>query len=587
MGLGELIGYLRSADHLESGPLDSVQAQTEAIGDPAVPAGENAAVLKWLGAAFDRWETAFPLEEPLRSELRRLKPLAAKLAITDPDFLVAGRHPLHQMLDTLQLAAVGWQARLGRVGEPLRKQLSGAVEEVVACFDAEDSDLAAVCARVITAGERELARAGRMAQRTIETEQGKARTAEAKWVAAGMINAGLEQFKVPPGIGEFLKGHWYDSAQLVLLKFGAESEQWAHMSETTRTLLNSLQPIDDEDAPERRQQLFETVRRLPRELKRWLLSVQHQSETVEQTTGTVEFALMQVLRKQPLDMDLADPVPVAAQETIDTANDALDSIETGQWFCVEKDEGKPLRVQLVSRTVGAGGLLFANLAGIRVFQQSFEEFAGLLECGKVSKLDSGASFSRSLACAAGIESVTELDTMLDSAAVQTRQAEKEQRRLQTEEAAGRNTEQERNLEEIEELEREQREAEELQREWDEALRRKREQEAPQAPVARATPATAAGQAADSARDAVVKPELNLLMGTWLGFHDGDTPLLAKLAVHDRAQNTYIFVNRSGIRMRQLNSQELLALMESGMVDVMETRSSFRDEISRAKQQSDN
>jgi hypothetical protein len=36
-------------------------------------------------------------------------------------------------------------------------------------------------------------------------------------------------------------------------------------------------------------------------------------------------------------------------------------------------------------------------------------------------------------------------------------------------------------------------------------------------------------------------------------------------------------------MRQLNSQELLALMESGMVDVLETRSSFRDEISRAKQ----
>ena len=626
MDTGELLGYLRSANCLELGPLESVQAQTEAIGDPSSPAAEHFAVLRWLEDAFNHWETTFPLEEPLRSELRRLKPLAAKLAITDPDFLVAGKHPLHQMLDTLQLAAVGWQARLGRVGESLRKQLSGAVEEVAACFDAEGSDLAALCARVVAATQKDLARASRMAQRTIETEQGKTRTAEAKWFAAGMINAELEQFRVPPGIGELLKGPWYESAQLVLLKFGAESEQWAQMCQTTRTLLDSLQPIDEGDAPERRQQLFETVRSLPRELKRWLLSVQDQSEVVEQATGMVEFAHMQVLRKQPLEMELTDPIPVAVQETIDTAHQALDAIETGQWFCVEREEGKPLRVQLIARTENTGGLLFANQAGIRVFQQSFEEFTGLLERDKVAKLDSGASFSRSLASAAGIHSSAELDTLLGAAVVQARQAEEERQRreqerlqqkreqaerlereqreaeklrLQTEEAAGRETEQELTREEMEQLEREQQEADELQREWDEALRRKREREAPQAPptTAKAASAPPAGMAEGgpggagtpsnraSQTVAAAAPELNLLMGTWLGFHDGDTPLLAKLAVHDREQNNYIFVNRSGIKMRQLNSQELLALMESGMVDVLETRSSFRDEISRAKQRS--
>lgn len=626
MDLGELLGYLRSTDNLELGPLESVLAQTEAIGDPAIPATEHLVVLKWLGDAFDQWETAFPLEEPLRSELRRLKPLVAKLAITDPDFFVAGKHPLHQMLDALQLAAVGWQARLGRVGEPLRKQLSGAVEEAVACFDAGDSDLAGLCSRVVAATQRDLARAGRMAQRTIETEQGKARTAEAKWIAAGMINAGLEQFRVPPGIGEFLKGPWYESAQLVLLKFGAESEQWAQMRQTTRTLLDSIQPIDEKDAPERRQQLFETVRRLPRELKRWLLSVQHQSEVLEQATGMVEFAHMQVLRKRPLDMDLADPIPVAVRETVDNAHQTLDSIEAGQWFCVEREEGKPLRVQLVSRTEGTGGLLFANQAGIRVFQQSFEEFAGLLELARVSKLDSGASFSRSLAWAAGIESSADLDNLLGETVVRARQAEEErqrqeqerlqqereqaerlereqreaeQLRLQGEEAAKRQADQEKTLEQTEQLEREQQEAEALQREWDEALRRKQEREAVPAPPPPTTPAPAAvltgrepggagapANPASNGAGVAAAPELNLLMGTWLGFHDGDTPLLAKLAVHDREQNNYIFVNRSGIKMRQLNSQELSALMESGMVDVLETRSSFREEISRKKQHSE-
>ena len=76
------------------------------------------------------------------------------------------------------------------------------------------------------------------------------------------------------------------------------------------------------------------------------------------------------------------------------------------------------------------------------------------------------------------------------------------------------------------------------------------------------------------------------MGAWLGFHDGDTPLLAKLAVHDRENNNYIFVNRSGIKMRELNSHELLLLIKKGLVDILETRSNFRDQITRVKSKSE-
>ena len=83
-----------------------------------------------------------------------------------------------------------------------------------------------------------------------------------------------------------------------------------------------------------------------------------------------------------------------------------------------------------------------------------------------------------------------------------------------------------------------------------------------------------------------QPETSVLStGTWVGFHDGETPLLAKLAVHDREMDRYIFVNRSGIKMRQLNREELQKLIDQSLVDVLETRSSFRDEIARVKQHS--
>ena len=75
---------------------------------------------------------------------------------------------------------------------------------------------------------------------------------------------------------------------------------------------------------------------------------------------------------------------------------------------------------------------------------------------------------------------------------------------------------------------------------------------------------------------------DLPMGVWLGFHDGDTPLMAKLAVHDKDRDLYTFVNRTGIKMRELSGRELFQLMASEMVDILETRSNFRDAIVREK-----
>ncbi len=99
------------------------------------------AILQWAGIAFEDWEKRFPLEPPLCSQLRRLKPLAATLALIDPDFLTPGGHPLHRVLDNLQLAAVGWQASLGRAGQALENALVSAVEEALTWFDTRDTDL--------------------------------------------------------------------------------------------------------------------------------------------------------------------------------------------------------------------------------------------------------------------------------------------------------------------------------------------------------------------------------------------------------------------------------------------------------------
>ncbi len=626
----ELMAYLHGTTDLALTPMQSILAQTESIGDPALPTNEQMAILDWVGSAFDTWEEQFPLEPDLLQELRRLKPLVAALALTEPDFLTPGGHHLHLMLDSLQLAAVGWQARTGRAGQGVQKQVGMAVEEALKWFETPGCDLDGLCTRVVADTERDLARASRMAQRMAEAETGRVKTAEAKRVAADMINEALQEFSAPPTIGTFLKGPWYDSAQLVLLKFGADSEQWAHMSAATSSLLDSVQAPKDEEDPGRRQHLFEIVTQLPRELRRWLLSLQHDSDAIENAMGMVEYAHMQILRKRPLDMEQIPLLGVAGAGGAGSAPGALASVREGQWFSVDLGDGDPVRVRLVLQMEAAGELMFANLAGIKVLQQSYEAFSALLDSGSVTSLDSGASFSRSLASAAGINNTDELDKLLGPAVLQARREEEERQRLEQEQARLEREREEQLAREEEEVERrerekaeaaqreeqqteaqqqalEEREARELQQEWDDAHRRQREQQDAVRPGQSAAPGgqqpppqSAASAEPDThmqhrpadptlegfAARASDPPAAALPMGAWLGFHDGDTPLLAKLAVHDRENNHYIFVNRSGIKMRQLSHGELLALMESGMVDVLETRSNFRDEINRVKKKSE-
>ena len=73
------------------------------------------------------------------------------------------------------------------------------------------------------------------------------------------------------------------------------------------------------------------------------------------------------------------------------------------------------------------------------------------------------------------------------------------------------------------------------------------------------------------------------MGTWLGFHDVDPPLLAKLALHDKVRRLFIFVNRKGIEQRRLEEDEYLRLIESGQVDILETKVNFREQVERARE----
>ncbi len=685
MELDELLEYLKNIDNFNLSPWVAVAGQTEAIGDPATPSREQVAILRWLGKTLEIWEKQFPLEGRLAAQIRRLKPLSAALAIVEPWFMQPGAHPLHQLLDNIQARSIGWQSRLDRAGANLEQQVTRVVDQAREWFENKSTDLAGIGTEFIAATERDQARVQRMVQRVVETEAGKVKTAAAKQTSAQMINALLEKYPAPEEIGEFIKGPWYTSAQLLLLKFGSHSEQWQKMSATTETLLDSLQCLEEVEEP-RRQYIFEVVSQLPKEMRRWLLSLHHDTEAVNEAMGLVERAHLRILRRQTLELQRIEPL-VAEGEHIHGGGkknpNAMKQWQEGQWFSVDSDDGL-VRVQLVLKIEQSQQLLFTNMAGIKALQLSFAEFDRLFEQNKVKALNSGASFSLCLAYAVGIDSVEILDALVnalsqsepmpspryevepDPRSIPTRQStpylepepelepeptpetgpteetsEQEDARFSApdQDEIQSNTEAPADMQDsgnqrpadkktgtsggflIEQ-------AEEIKARGgylmqpvanpetgadhhnepeqdrytghgylselamnntvnrDHLTEHATDNSADQDHLTQQARSKNAVQGHITEQAPVQQRQINLAMGAWLGFHDGETPLMARLAVHDPEEGYYVFVNRNGVKMRQVSSQELLSLIDSGMVDILETNTNFRDEVTEVRKNLD-
>ncbi len=634
--LSELLGYLNNIESCEHGTLNAILNQTEEIGDPGLPSNDQQAIFMWLDEAFLRWQTQFPVEQPLASELSRLQPLAAALAVSEPSFLTPGTHNFHLLLDTLHESAVGWQKKLGRAGQSVERELKATVEKSRGWWSDDSADLGSIYDHVAKRTDKAHSRAKKMSQRAIETEQGRLKILQAKTLVARMINSLLKSHLATPEIASFLKGPWYESGQLVMLRFGADSKQWAAMSKVTESLVLSLQSqtADSGKSDQKgnhRQKVFTVITKLPRELRRWLLALQHDEDSINQAIDAIERTHMAVLRQQGIDLVKIDPIPLDSMSTEEASEATLayiSKIEPGQWFIDFSDRTDPLRMQLALILEPEKLLLFTNQAGIKVKLEGFSSFFDAIEAGNCRALYHDSTFSRALIAAAkstikseAEKARTELESRkipaqspaTDSQSIQAEvQSAEDQEQLQREYDAANKAKLER--QKIRKIQREQAvldqrkkqkelddkflseqaETQRTLREQAEARRRKLDKEAAEhlrneeyqqrkrerERTREALLSIASESASMTHGQQRLENEFNLSTGTWVGFHDGATPLLAKLAVHDKDGDVYTFVNRTGVKQRELGAKELGALMERGLVDVIQTRSTFREEVIR-------
>ncbi|MEM6485829.1 MAG: DUF1631 family protein [Pseudomonadota bacterium] len=749
----ELISFLARSRDTDSSVIATIRRQVAKENRNADLSAADQAVLSWVAEAFNDWSENFPIENPLGDQIKRLQPLAVAVAITDDRFFEPGNHDLHLLLDALQNGAVGWQVRLERAGQMLEQRIERAVEKALEWFRDRQTDLATITRELVSANERDAARAGRMVQRLAETEQANLQKLTAKREAALLINRCLSEYLLPSAIGDFFKGAWYDSAQRVLVKHGGTSPEWEQMAKTTRHLAQSVQSVEGDEVERDRQ--AQLLRHIPGQLRRWLVSLEHDSDATDGAIGLVEYAHLRLQHGQKLDLIQIPPLELDEADSDEEAwdNDLLE----GDWYRFEDESGE-LRAQLVLQLANGRHLLFANFVGLKALDLSRRAFRQRLEDGFARELPKRATFSLSLLSAAGIKDDASLQQFLDPAfreepePVPAPQGQEVPERgpepvpppqapVQTEPAATAVS----GIEAVTETastpssapssaptatpgtpppmvpgqpppvvapgvrietaaqselpgaevnpnnlidpvlappagaevdtgfepaqqsapssdpsppepppnpssgqhtspSQDQSSRAAPQANLTNTVEPSQVQPPPQAPQIAAQPSGApppiesspipvpgpgpdsqgsapaaaapvapqAPTAAPGRVEATAPPvpgsqppasppnpvpaepqtsvpppstparEVEVPMGAWLGFHDGETPIMAKLAVYDPRRDNYIFVNRKGIALRELSRAELVALIDRGLVDILETRCYFRDEVERAR-----
>ena len=581
--------------------LGGIETTDSSLNDALSDAGfkqatsDNQPVLDWIDAVFAHWTTAYPLAPELHVVLQQARSLAAAFALRDSRFFIPGGHVLHRLLDAIHNGFAGWHKALG--GAAI-SALDGARDALVRSrqdFPSEEqvAEALEILSQKIQAHEQQLQQLGRVLMyREAITLCDEA----AQITAAVAINEILAEHEVPGSVARFIKSDWYESGVLIINRNGEQSDDWRNFMSTTQLLVDAVQPVGINDAPGQ-SRLQTTMHQLPATLARQLLSLAPNDDAIAGAIGLIEYALLRNMRGEDLGLLEAALISVKGlpEGGAPSDFDLEDAgINPGQWYILDTAEGE-LRIRLAGTLASNIYVLFMDFLGTRVLRKTTADFKAMLKSGEARPLNAPDSFCRAMVEATDAQRRSRNDAEpIDQQATErpvTQQTGKPDPNKFSSEGisetiATEPTDQETTF-------------------YSKHQGHTRHQEEPPGVPVESTVDYSAEQAISVTRrpnqqrasqsntptsdqlyesNTVVK--LQIPMGTWMGFHDRDPPLMAKVAVRDLEKDSYIFTNREGIKLRELTVPQLIALIDRDMVDILERKSNFRETINQMRQEQD-
>lgn len=519
---------------------------------------DSAAILSWIDATFTCWEHEVTLAPEAQQLANRFRPIAAAFALTDSRFFTPGAHGLHRLVDVFYDFLKGWH---GGLGDKALYRLTTAADILDRIRHDFPSEPRVDEARIFfeqKIGEHH-AQLEKLDTLLLERELANLGADAIRQAAAWLLNTEITQVELPESVAQFIASDWYESGVCIAQEHGFDSTQWRTFTDTTQLLVDVVQPVSRTNSDELHR-LYMTMQQISITLSKQLVSLKHDAEAVASTVGLIEYAMLRNLRGEDLGLKQVDPISGGDGNTLPiNANDltAL-NLKPGAWFLMQTTEGA-IRVRFVGSLINNYYLIFMDLLGNRALRKSLHEFQRLINSGELRCLEAQDSFCLAMSSAIDLCEAQSFEASArpdptpktsDYGLAENNQTDPTQNDsaslLQHEQTGVKGTEQ-----------------------WRPTLNKKQDQ-------------SSAFTDPPQENNTIVK--LQIPMGTWLGFHDRDPPLMAKIVACDLEKNSYIFTNREGIKMRELTVPQLVALIDRDMIDILERRTNFRETISQLSQQ---
>jgi len=191
------------------------------------------------------------LAAAMQSLLARLQIPLLKVAVVDKSFFNKAGHPARRLLNELATSALGWQEpEKGAARDPLFRKVSAVVEEVITQFESDVTIFETLLTDFIAFTEKEKRRATVLEKRTLDAEDGKAKSEQARAAVSAQLDLIVQGRALPDCVQKIVEGPWHNVLFLSLLKHGDDSDDWRESCEVVEQLVWSVTtPLDADSRP--------------------------------------------------------------------------------------------------------------------------------------------------------------------------------------------------------------------------------------------------------------------------------------------------------------------------------------------------
>jgi hypothetical protein len=353
------------------------------------------------------------LADQMKAMIARLQIPMIKVALLDRGFFSKGGHPARKLLNEIATVAVGWMPAEDDRRDPILEKVTEIVESCLQDFEDDIGFFQTLLEDFTAFREQEKRRTSLVERRTVDAEDGRARSEYARSQVNQMIQQRLLGKPVPEVVVNLLLDAWANVMFLAYLRDGKDSEALQEALATMDKLLWSVQPASAFDS---RQQLLQEVPELLKALRSGLSKVGFNPFDMNKLFAELEAEHLKRIKdvgRPAAEAAVIEPVAAAVTVTESTVDAALNeqaeqeadvpegvlqqvaAMGVGTW--VEFQEGDScLRCRLAAKIKPTGAYIFVNRHGQKVAEHNQASLAKMLNAGELTLLDDGLLFDRAL-----------------------------------------------------------------------------------------------------------------------------------------------------------------------------------------------